>query len=559
MSSLEELGEVISTDLLIVGGGLAGLAAAIKAKENPVDVLVVDKETIGWSGKAPKTGGIAWLVAPEDDLDKSVEEQIKRTYGDYLNDQELLYAYSRESYAAVEQFAEWGVKFTKTAEGKLDTYKPYPFPRTCSYADFEVDMLFPLRAKARKMGTKMLNKIELLDLLKQDDRVVGAVGFNVINGRFYILKAKATILANGSCDFMATRDGPAAGGEGIAAAYWAGAEMRNAEFGNLYVVHVKASDSYVRGAPINYIFNAQGENISKKYIPDELEDNIALVLGMDKEIREGRGPIYVDFTQMKPFEGQERCVKPLLAHVALEQSKAIKMGLLAPSPKQEVTAGLGAILSPVKVDHEMKTTVDGLWGIGDVSWSGSAWGGAAAPTWIPGTGVMTAILSALRGGPSASSFASKAAPPEVSYDEVKRLKENAFAPMRRSNGLSPADAIYAVQEAVCPVKYNLRRSKDRLEEALSMVAKVQERLPELWAKDGHGLAKCHVAKAMALCAEMNFRAALMRTESRGWHFREDYPKRDDKNWLKWIILKQEAGKMVLSTEPVPIDKYRFKP
>jgi succinate dehydrogenase/fumarate reductase flavoprotein subunit len=291
VSSLEELGEVISTDLLIVGGGLAGLAAAIKAKENPVDVLVVDKETIGWSGKAPKTGGIAWLVAPEDDLDKSVEEQIKRTYGDYLNDQELLYAYSRESYAAVEQFAEWGVKFTKTAEGKLDTYKPYPFPRTCSYADFEVDMLFPLRAKARKMGTKMLNKIELLDLLKQDDRVVGAVGFNVINGRFYILKAKATILANGSCDFMATRDGPAAGGEGIAAAYWAGAEMRNAEFGNLYVVHVKASDSYVRGAPINYIFNAQGENISKRYIPDEMEDNIALVLGIDKEIREGRGPI----------------------------------------------------------------------------------------------------------------------------------------------------------------------------------------------------------------------------------------------------------------------------
>jgi succinate dehydrogenase / fumarate reductase flavoprotein subunit len=84
-------------------------------------------------------------------------------------------------------------------------------------------------------------------------------------------------------------------------------------------------------------------------------------------------------------------------------------------------------------------------------------------------------------------------------------------------------------------------------------------LPELWTKDGHGLAKCHVAKAVALCAEMNFRAALMRTESRGWHFREDYLKRDDKNWLKWIILKQEGEKMVLSTEPVPIDKYKFKP
>ena len=131
--------------------------------------------------------------------------------------------------------------------------------------------------------------------------------------------------------------------------------------------------------------------------------------------------------------------------------------------------------------------------------------------------------------------------------------------MRRDKGLLPADAISAIQDVVCPIKYNLRRSKDRLEEAISKIKEVQERLSELCAKDGHGLGKCHEAKSMAVCAEMTFRAALMRTESRGFHYREDYPKRDDKNWLKWVIVKQEAGKMVLSTEPVPIDKYKFKP
>ena len=172
---------------------------------------------------------------------------------------------------------------------------------------------------------------------------------------------------------------------------------------------------------------------------------------------------------------------------------------------------------------------------------------------------MNTLFTALRGGPSAALYASEAALPVVDSAEVKRLREDIFAPMRRDRGFLPADAVYALQDLVGKVKYNLRRSKDRLEEALAKIEEVKGRLHELCATDGHHLGKCHEARSMAICAEMTFRAALTRTESRGSHFREDYPDRDDRNWLTWIIVKQEAGKMAISTEPVPIDRYKIKP
>jgi hypothetical protein len=144
-------------------------------------------------------------------------------------------------------------------------------------------------------------------------------------------------------------------------------------------------------------------------------------------------------------------------------------------------------------------------------------------------------------------------------DKLACAKEAVFTPLARRGDYSAAEAIRSIQEVVVPVKYNARRSKDRLEEALAKVAKVRERIPELSASDPHGLCKCHEASFMALCAEIGFRAALARTESRGWHFREDYPERDDENWLKWVIVKKGEKEMEVSTEPIPIDSYSSIP
>jgi succinate dehydrogenase / fumarate reductase, flavoprotein subunit len=562
MAKLEEVGEVVSTDLLVVGGGIAGLAAAIRAKEvSPdVNVLLVDKQTIGWGGKANRGGGILWVLGPDNDIDRFVEYHVKNI-GDYLNDQELLRLFASETYGAVEKLAEWGVNVMKNAEGKIDL-RPFGSFGWCLGA-LDLDLMRPLRTKASKLGVKFMDKTEVARIFNQGDRVTGAFGFNLIDGRSVVFKAKAIILANGDCGFKATRMWSSACGEGIAAAYWAGAEMRNAEFGNFYDTTNKATGiSLVWSFP--FLYNALGEHISPKYVSAPQPDIPAsIVLGIEKEILEGRGPVYADMGEYgksmagRGLGGWNRPHQAAFRGIGEEKMRQYGP---QPAPRVEVSLGFNAEFAPVKVDHDMKTTVQGLWAIGDTSWAGSGWPGAMhPPAGVRGSGLMNAVLGALRGGPSAARYASGAAPGDVDAGDAQRIKETVFAPLGREKGYSPAQAVEEIQEVIIPTKYNMRRSKDRLEEALSKVAKVQERLPELCAKDAHGVGQCNEARCMALCAEINFRAALARTESRGWHYREDYPKRDDKNWLKWVIVKEEKGKMVVSTEPLPMDRYKVKP
>ncbi len=561
MAKLGDLGEVISTDMLIVGGGIGGLVAAIRAKEESpeLDVLLVDKQTVGWAGKTPKGAGGIWLMTPEDDLDEFVQYYVKNI-GCYLNDQELLRSFASETYGALEKLSAWGVNVPRNAEGKLDSVK-WLSPKW-SFTVVDLDMMFPLRKTARTLGVKVLDKVQVVELLNREGQIVGSVGFNLLDGRFLIFQAKATLLANGGCNYRLMRMWASGCGDGIAAAYRAGAEMRNAEYGNFYDVIWKDTNSAAYLGQ-NFLYNGQGENISRRYMPEPLPDiPIAIALGMEREVNEGRGPIRVDISELLnrykqiPFQ-QDR--PHLHAFHGRAQSKLVKYGP-PPSPRPEVVLGFHGEFSPVKIDHEMKTSVPGLWAIGDVSWAGSGWQGAVPPPGaIRGSGLMNGFLAALRGGPSAAQFASRTKRKNMTYAGVKPLKEDLFSPMKRGEGVRPIDIIYSIQEIVAPTKYNLRRTKERLEEALSRIEEIKKRLPDLCAKDGHGLGKCHEARAMAVCAEMNFRAALMRTESRGWHYREDYPGRDDPNWLKWVILKTKDGEMAVSTEPMPMERYKVKP
>jgi succinate dehydrogenase / fumarate reductase flavoprotein subunit len=570
MTSLDSLGELLSTDILIIGGGIAGLTAAITIKEKSpdIDVLVVEKATAGWSGKADRGGGILAFITPNDTPEDFIHFHV-RNIGCFLEDQELLSKYAHTCNSVLDLLDTWGVKLNKEKDGSWK-YVKNPGPvLPWGLAGVNLDMCRRMHKHARKLGARFIDKVSMVDLLKQDNHVAGAIGFSIEDGGCRMVRARATILANGSQNYRVLPMWGCGRGDGIAAAYRAGAQMRNAEFGSfINMVHAKSRE-VIFGAE-DHMFNARGENISAKYRPGPQSDICSRsVIGWYKEHLDGKGPVRIKSDENLLQIGSEVLFASNLVWdrpdaIALwsrlwEKGKTVEED---DAHMPEVIPGFVGEQSPVRVDHGMATTLPGLYAVGDVSYNGSAWTGAvpSPPGRIRGSGLMNAVWSGRRGALSAAEYAAGlAAVPDVNYELATQLKQKIFAPMTRTAGVSALELVRAIQNAMTPVRYSNWKSEDRMKEALGMVLDVKSKLPELKAADPHDLARCNEAASMALCAEMFYRASLERKESRGWFVREDYPETDNVNWLKWIILQNKDGEIAISTERIPIERYSIKP
>ena len=219
MAAMQKLGKVIETDLLVVGFGIAGLAAAIVAKEEApgLRVLAVDKGCVGYAGKANKGGGHVAFI-PEGGEEAYVEYHT-RNCGDYLNDQDRLRTYAQSTIKTIDCWARWGVKFIgREHAGQAHPVIPW---RICLV---DSDMMVPMAHHAKALGSEFKEKVTITDILKEGDRVVGAFGFSLLTGQALVFKAKAVLLANGDQGFRIMRMWNSARGDGIAAAYRAGSE-----------------------------------------------------------------------------------------------------------------------------------------------------------------------------------------------------------------------------------------------------------------------------------------------------------------------------------------------
>ena len=546
----------LSCDVLIAGGGIGGLSCAVSLKERmpELDILIVEKQTAGYGGKANKGGGVLQYFNDSVDPMEFLGFHVN-TIGAYLGDQEMMLKYVNMNHEMLDILSGWGVNVPKNEDG---TYNVMPTGPLTSMICVDLDITVNIRKRAEKLGVRIMDKTAMAELFTKDGKITGAAAYSILDGEFYVISAKRVILATGSQNYRIASMWSSGRGDGIAAAYRAGAEMRNAEFGNFaQLMKVRSHNEVVFGE--NYMYNADGEFITKNFRKFRESDiNSNAIREWYLQMQSGHGPVHLDFGDEPADDGamEKLWVRPYgkkFRQLNDESGKAIDTDL-------EVCPLFIGEQSPIRVDHDMQTTIGGLYAIGDCSYCGSGAPGAvpAPPGRNRGSGILNAVFAALVCAEAVSKENIESSG-DVCGKAVEDCIEKLYAPLYRKEGHTAKEVIALVQQAMAPMEQSVYMEESRIEKAEALVKQAEEMSADLKADDLHGLLACHEAEAMVLSAKMHYAASKMRKESRGWFLREDYPEMDNENWLKWIIIKNENGEMTFRTEPVPIEKWPIQP
>ncbi|MHB9113924.1 MAG: FAD-dependent oxidoreductase [Thermoleophilia bacterium] len=509
----------IRADVLVVGGGMAGCFAAIKACEAGASVVLVDKGYAGRSGQTPYAGSFAVFNADwGHDLDAWMEQAAR--YGEHVNHREWTELCFRESFQRYEDLVSWGVEFERDASGEL-------ISRRMTFGPCESLHLEPrkpaelLRGQVLRSGARIIDRAMVVELLKQDDAVVGAVAFGLDAEEVVFFETSAVVLAAGAGGFKGTGwPLSALTSDADCMAYRAGAEITGKEFTDphasqvdpvVYPMFGRLGREPGGGRPLRGpVFDAEGV---------EIPGRGTLFLDLDFAAHEGRAPF----------------------HMTVGDKRYQVVGGAAAGMSVHKAEGLW----PAATD--CSTNVPGLYAAGDclgTMQTGSVYSSI-------GLSLMGCAVTGARAGSAAAARAAAAETPGGigGADEIEAAIR---APLLRAGGFSPRWVTQVLQNAVVPYFVLYVKHADRLRAALTTVEFLRDHaVPKLFAHDAHGLRLAHETRNMVLNAEMRLRASLFRTESRGCHYREDYPRRDDPDWLAWVLLKDEGGSMEVFKRPVP--------
>lgn len=558
----------IETDVLIIGGGIAGIRAAIEASHGGTAVILANKGYLGQDGAVVWMAGGGYQAAlyPPDSIEQHVRDTIQA--GKYLNNQDLVQTFLSLAPQSIRDLARWGVRWRKK-EGKYaqirmpgETYgRCMLHVKSGEHLGGEYRKALPRQLRLQK-NVKSMNDIFIIDLLKDGDTVVGAVGLDIRDGQFRVVKAKSTILATGGfmdC-FEFTTANPTVTGDGHGMAYRAGVRMTGMEFIQFFPAAVLwpanlYRDNYPYGLLYELygiLYNRLGERFMERYYPVEKDfvPREAMSRAIAREVREGRGSphggAYLSFRHLPKNllnTYLEECEDNMFFRGLREAGVDIREDAIEIGPAAHYVHG------GCWINELCETNLPGLYAAGEV---GS--GGKDGADRLAGNSLPFCMGMAYVAGREAANRARTIAMPEVDKAQVEAICNEASAPLKREDGIRPMELKRQIRRLMS--SYMLfGRKREELEAGVKELENMRkEMLPRLWS-----LAKTErfnlewvealEARNMLNAAEMAMRCALMRTESRGLHERADYPNASPE-WLRHIIVSKIGNQMQLTTEPV---------
>jgi len=585
--------EQFDHDVLVIGAGGAGLRAAIAAADEGARVGLVCKSLLGKAHTVMAEGGVAAAMAHVDDRDNwRVHFADTMRGGQYVNNWRMAELHAREAPDRVRELEAWGALFDRTADGRIlqRNFGGHRYPRLAHVGDRTgLEMIRTLQDRAIHMAIDVHMECTVVRLLKDGDRVAGALAYDRERGRFRVHRAGAVVLATGGIGraFRITSNSWEYTGDGHSLAYQAGADLVDMEFVQFHPTGMVWPPS-VRGILVTegvrgeggVLRNSQGKRFMFDDIPenyrrqtaDTPEEGWRYVLGdktarrppelltrdhvarcIMREVKEGRGSphggVFLDIAWIKerlPNAAEHiRKKLPSMYHQFMQLAN-----IDITTTPMEVGPTTHYIMGGVRVDGDSQmSTVAGLFAAGECA------AGLHGANRLGGNSLSDLIVFGKRAGEYAARYARSQSTPTLSATDADDAIREALAPFEREGtGESP----YAVQHELQEMMQDLVgivRQESEMVEALQRIDHLRSRARQTGVRGNReynpGWHTALDLDNLLTISEAIARAAIERRESRGGHFREDFPEKDP-TYGGFNIVLRRGGDGTMQLERVPI-------
>ena len=586
-----------SYDVLVIGAGGAGLRAAIEAGAAGAKVGVVCKSLLGKAHTVMAEGGIAAALANVDDRDNwRVHFADTMRGGQYLNNWRMAELHAKEAPECVRELEAWGALFDRTTDGKIlqRNFGGHRYPRLAHVGDRTgLEMIRTLQDHGIHTGMEVHMECTVLSLLLDGNRIAGACGYDREKGRFQLWEAKAVVVATGGIGraFKVSSNSWEYTGDGLALAYRAGAELQDMEFvqfhptGMVWPISVSGIlvTEGVRGEG-GVLRNSEGRRFMFDDIPDLYKEQTAdseeegwrytqgdknarrppelltrdhVARCINREVKAGRGSphggVFLDISWIKErMPKSEEYIKRKLPSM-YHQFKQLADLDITKEP-MEVGPTTHYMMGGIRVDGDSQmSNVPGLFAAGEAA------AGLHGANRLGGNSLSDLVVFGRRAGRFAAEFANANGPVTIDEAELQTTATAALAPFDRGPaGENPYQIQYYLQETMQDL-VGIVRVESEMQQALEAIGQLSARAERTGIAGNreynNGWHTTIDIGNMMIVSEAITRAALLRKESRGAQFREDFPNKDSE-WGKYnIVISQSAdGEMQVEKRaltPIP--------